>query len=430
LQERESKQSQQRSQLADDNDQAKTSHSIPISTQTLCCAQSAQFYAHMAMDVKRIIIIGGGIGGLAAALALQRRGFRIAVYERAPEIREIGAGLIITPNARRALNDLGVDEALEAASSCVAVMHSCDYATGATVRAVQNAQIVKQHGMATLQVHRADLHSLLMEAVLANDPEALHPGHEFVALEQDETGVSVTFSNAASDRADVLIGADGNASTVRSFLFPGEATKFNGQVAFRALVPDELVPPSARRLQMAMHPAPKRYLLHYPLRRGSIMNLIGCGQSDLWEEEGWSIPATNAEFANAYSDFAPDLVTLIRNIPSGALFKWGLRDREPLKTWTVGRVTMLGDAAHPMTPFLGQGACMAIEDALLLGRAFAASETLREALQRYEAARKTRGTNVQLWSREEGLALQDPGRTRRSAADRGLLDYDPASVPV
>jgi salicylate hydroxylase len=382
------------------------------------------------MDTKRIIIIGAGIGGLAAGLALQRRGFRVAVYERAAEIREIGAGLIVTANARRALRDLGVDQALEAASSCVPVMYTCDYATGAVMRSVTNEQIFRQYGMATLQVHRADLHGLLLEAVHANDRQALHPGHEFVALEQDATGVSVTFANGASDRADAVIGADGNASAVRSFLFPGEATKFNGQVAFRALIPDALVPPSARQLQMAMHPAPRRYLLHYPLRGGRIMNLIGCGQSNSWEEEGWSIPATNEEFANAYSDFAPDLAGLIRSIPHGALFKWGLRDREPLKTWTVGRVTMLGDAAHPMTPFLGQGACMAIEDALLLGRAFAATEAVEEALRRYEAARKTRGTNVQLWSREEGQALQDPNRPRRPATDRGLLDYDPVAVPV
>ena len=384
----------------------------------------------MAMDTKRIIIIGAGIGGLAAGLALQRRGFKVVVYERAAEIREIGAGLIVTANARRALRDLGVDQALEAASSCVPVMYTCDYATGAVMRSVTNEQIFRQYGMATLQVHRADLHGLLLAAVHANDPQALHPSHEFVALEQDATGVSVTFANGASDRADVVIGADGNASAVRSFLFPGEATKFNGQVAFRALIPDALVPPSVRQMQMAMHPAPRRYLLHYPLRAGSIMNLIGCGQSNSWEEEGWSIPATNEEFANAYSDFAPDLANLIWSIPHGALFKWGLRDREPLKVWTVGRVTMLGDAAHPMTPFLGQGACMAIEDALLLGRAFAATETVEEALRRYETARKTRGTNVQLWSREEGLALQDPNRPRRPATDRGLLDYDPVAVPV
>lgn len=382
------------------------------------------------MTVRKIIIVGAGIGGLAAALALQRRGFRVVVYERAQEIREIGAGLIITSNARRPLHNLGIDKALEAASSCAPVHHLCNYATGAIERAVQNEQILRQYGMATLQVHRADLHGLLMEAVRANDPGCLRPGHEFLGLEQDEAGVSVKFANGASDSADVLIGADGNASAVRTLLFPGEATKFNGQVAFRALIPDELVPASIRRLQMAMNPAPRRYLLFYPLRGGRIMNLIGCGQSDSWEAEGWSILATNEEFANAYFDFAPELVALIRNIPPGALFKWGLRDREPLKTWTVGRVTMLGDAAHPMTPFLGQGACMAIEDALLLGRAFAASETVHDALRRYEAARKTRGTNVQLWSREEGRALQDPNRTRRSALDRGLLAYDPVAVPV
>jgi salicylate hydroxylase len=181
---------------------------------------------------------------------------------------------------------------------------------------------------------------------------------------------------------------------------------------------------------MVMHPAPRRYLLHYPLRGGALMNLIGCGQATHWEAEGWAIPATNDEFAAAYADVAPHLLHLIHAIPPGALFKWGLRDRDPLATWVQGRVAMLGDAAHPMTPFLGQGACLAIEDALVLGRAFAASATVHEALHRYEAARKDRGTSVQLWSREEGQALQDPSKPRRTAIDRGLLAYDPVSVPV
>jgi salicylate hydroxylase len=384
----------------------------------------------MAAIARQIMVIGAGIGGLAAALALQRRGFKVDVYERAGEIREIGAGVVIAPNARRALRDLGVDAALEALSSSVSVLHTCNYRTGEIVRTNRNEQIVERQGMGVLQVHRADLHTLLMEAVLTNDPAALNPGHEFVRLEQDGTGVTVTFANGAVRRADVVIGADGNASAVRSFLFPGEAPRFNGQVAFRALIPDELVPEAIRERELAMHPAPRRYLLHYPLRRGRIMNLIGCGQSASWQEEGWAIPATNQEFAEHYSDFAPELLTLIRNIPVGELFKWGLRDREPLGTWTQGRVTMLGDAAHPMTPFLGQGACMALEDALLLGRAFAAASTIDEALKRYEGARKPRGTNVQLWSREEGMALQDPTRPRYTALDRGLYDYDPVGVPV
>jgi salicylate hydroxylase len=160
-----------------------------------------------------------------------------------------------------------------------------------------------------------------------------------------------------------------------------------------------------------------------------MMNLIGLGQSATWEEEGWSIPAANEEFAAAYSDFAPGVVEMIRSIPSGGLFKWGLRDREPLATWTNARVTMLGDAAHPMTPFLGQGACIAIEDGLVLGRAFALAGSIEEALSRYEAARKTRGTNVQLWSREQGRNLQ-ASRKGQTAVELGLLDYDPVNTPI
>ena len=382
------------------------------------------------MTIGRILIVGGGIGGLSAALALQQRGFEVTVYERATEFKEIGAGLIVSANARKALQNLGIDAALAAASSCSATLYTCDYRTGAVAREVSRKEISQRFGLPSLEVHRADLHGLLLKAARHHGPENLHPGHEFVRLDQHENGVRATFANGHTDTADVLIGADGNASAVRSFLFPREPPKFNGQVAFRALIPDELVPDSVRRMGLAMHPGPKRYLLHYPLRGGRIMNLIGCGQSDHWEEEGWAIPATNEEFATAYWDFAPHLLALIRNIPPGALFKWGLRDREPLPEWTCGRVAMLGDAAHPMTPFLGQGACLAIEDSLVLARAFAASSDVAEALARYEAARKPRGNGVQLLSREEGRALQDPDKVRRTAADRDLLAYDPVNASV
>lgn len=378
----------------------------------------------------RVLIVGAGIGGLSAGLALKRRGFDVVIYERASEIREIGAGLIVTANARRALADLGIDAALAAASSCNPIAYTCDYRTGAVFREISNTETARRFGLPSLQVHRADLHGLLLASFRANAPHTVRAGHEFVGLEQDQNGVRAWFANGHSDTADVLIGADGNASAVRSFLFPSEPPRFNGQIAFRALIPMALVPDPVRRLGYGMHPSPKRYLLHYPLRGGTIMNLIGCGQSDQWEEEGWAIRATNDEFAAAYWDFRPDALELIRNIPPDALFKWGLRDREPLGAWTSGRVAMLGDAAHPMTPFLGQGACIAIEDALVLGRAFALSRSAPEALARYEAARKPRGNAIQIASREEGRALQDPGIRRRTAIDRGLLAYDPVTVPV
>ncbi len=377
-----------------------------------------------------IIIVGGGIGGLAAAVALQQRGFAVRVYERAAELREIGAGVIVQPNGRQVLSDLGLDDKLAERSSCMTAMYTCDYATGEVLQRTANADMARAYGRPLLAVHRADLHDVLLQGALAHDPQAVRPGHGFIGLEQDADGVTVRFENGVTDRADVVIGADGISSSVRSFLFPDEPSEFNGQVAFRALVPAALVPLAVQERELAMHRAPGRYLLHYPLRGGAIMNLIGCGQTDAWEAEGWSIPATNDEFLAAYADFAPDLLQLIRNIPEGELFKWGLRDRAPLDTWTVGRVAMLGDAAHPMTPFLGQGACMAIEDGLVLGRAFAAATSVDEALARYETARKPRGNGVQLLSLEEGRALQDPTLERKGAAGFGLLDYNASTVPV
>jgi len=377
----------------------------------------------------RIVIIGAGIGGLTAALALLRRGFRPVVYERAPVAREIGAGVIIWPNARRALRDLEIDEALAAISSDVRTSYFCDYATGSILDVRWGEQLIEQHGMGNLQVHRGDLHGLLLQAVLANNAEAVRPGHQFIRLAQDGDGVTVEFANGARVPCDVVVGADGNASAVRSYLFPGEAPVFTGQVSFRALIPWDVLPPAIAERKYAMYPGPQRMLLHYPLRGGRIMNLVANGRSASWEEEGWAIPATNEEFAAAYSDFAPEVVAMIRSIPAGALFKWGLRDREPLASWTKGRVTMLGDAAHPMSPFLGQGACIAIEDGLVLGRAFELAGSIEEALARYEAARKVRGTNVQLWSREQGRNLQ-ASRKGETAIERGLLDYDPVTVLV
>lgn len=378
----------------------------------------------------RVVIIGGGIGGLALALGLQRRSIAVAVYERASELREIGAGIIMQPNGRKGLVDLGVDTAVAAVSSCMRTLHACHYATGEILAATPNEAIAARYGLASLAVHRADLHGVLLAAVRANDADAVHAAHEFHALEQDADGVTVRFTNGASVRAGVVVGADGNGSAVRSFLFPGEPARFNGQVAFRAVLPIEVVPPLVTERELAMHRGPRRYLLHYPLRGGRLMNLIGCGHTDTWEEEGWSIPATNDQFLDAYGDFAPHLLELIAAVPDGELFKWGLYDRAPLARWTVGRVAMLGDAAHPMTPFLGQGAAMAVEDAVVLARALAASATVAEAFARYQAVRCERGNNVARWSLEEGRALQDPTIPNKGAAGYGLLDYDPATVAV
>lgn len=382
------------------------------------------------MGPDRVMVIGGGIGGLSFALALQRRGIPVRVYERATELREIGAGIVLQPNGRKGLADLGIDGAVAEVSHCPPMLHACHYATGEVLAATPNTSLAERFGLPSLTVHRGDLHSVLLAAVRANDADAVHAAHEFVALEQDADGVTVRFANGATERADAVVGADGNGSAVRSWVFHEEPARFNGQVAFRAVLPIESVPAAVRERDFAMHRGPGRYLLFYALRRGRLMNLIGCGRTDAWEEEGWSIPATNAQFLDAYADFAPYLLELIAAVPDGALFKWGLYDRVPLESWTSGRVAMLGDAAHPMTPFLGQGAAMAVEDAVVLARALDAAGSIAEAFATYERVRRDRGNNVARWSLEEGRALQDPTIANKGAVGYGLLEYDPAAVPL
>lgn len=386
------------------------------------------------MRSTRISIIGAGIGGLTAALSLQRRGFKVSVFERAAQLGEVGAGILVTPNSQRALDDLGVGEQIRAGASCEPAGHYARYDTGEILLSTDTKSVVEKYGYAILQVHRADLHAVLTKAVEANDPGALHTGHELVDIRQTGTAVSATFNNGAVVDADVLIGADGNASRVRSVVFGDAPPRFTGQVAFRALIPADAVPASLAGRGKVMYFGPQRMVLHYPLRGGRLMNLIGIGRTPHWEEEGWAIPATKEEFLELYSDFNQPVRELIQAIPAGGVSKWGLRDREPVASWVQGRVALLGDAAHPVTPFLGQGANIAMEDGFVLGRAFAESASVREALERYEAARKERGTMVQLMSREQGEALQgakaegfSPGRP---PVERGLFEYDPVRVPI
>lgn len=382
------------------------------------------------MKLDQVVVIGGGIGGLSLALALQRREIAVTVYERATELREIGAGIIMQPNGRRGLRDLGVDAAVESVSSSPSMFHGCHYATGEVLSSRSSAAMAERYGLSSLAVHRGDLHAVLLAAVRANDASAVREGHAFVSLDQDVDGATAHFANGASVRAPLIVGADGNGSAVRSHVFPGEPATFNGQVAFRAVLPSDRVSSIVRERELGMYRGPGRYVLYYPLRGGELTNLIGCGQTNEWEAEGWSLPATTEQFLDAYADFAPHLLELIGAVDDGDLFKWGLYDRKPLESWTSHRVAMLGDAAHPMTPFLGQGAAMAVEDAVVLARSVEMSDTVSQALQRYQATRSERGNNVALWSWEEGRALQDPTIQNRGAAGYGLLDYDPARVEI
>jgi salicylate hydroxylase len=382
-----------------------------------------------------VAIIGGGIGGLTAALSLQHFGVPVRVFEQARAPREIGAGVTVTPNAMNALDFLGIGSALAEQAGETLRYFVRSAADGRELeRGPDPDSFLPEFGAGYCNLHRGDLHLALTDAVTKNDKDAIVLDHRFDHLEQNENKVTAHFSNRTSFEAPALIGADGGASAVRDSVFGGQDATYTGHVALRALVPFARVPRAIAADPYALYVGPGRSLIHYPLRSETTMNLLGNAQAPQWQAEGWSIPATATEFLGLFEDFPEPVRELIAAIPEQALFKWGLREREPLSAWTRGRVTMLGDAAHPMTPYLGQGACMAIEDGMILGRAFAVSQGLAEAFSRYEAARRDRANGVQLAARYQGTqhhgsTASGPG-SGKTAVTLDLFSYNPVTAAV
>jgi 2-polyprenyl-6-methoxyphenol hydroxylase-like FAD-dependent oxidoreductase len=388
--------------------------------------------------IQHVLVVGSGIGGLSAALALQRHGFRVSLYERASVANELGAGVVLTPNAIHGLKYLGVGDQVIAHSSQSRGHEYRHYRSGEVLQRRPPAEAyAANYGAGIYYVHRADLHGALLAAVLDNDPDCVHCGHAFTDFSQDEECVAVRFANGASVEGDALIGADGCRSVVREALHGREPVAYMGQVAFRALVP------STRLLEgydfrRSMHLGPGRLFLSYPLRKNSFMNVVAIARQRAWQEESWIVHASVSELLELYADFDDEVCGLIKAIEVWTLFKWGLHDRSPLARWSFGRVTLLGDAAHPMSPFLGQGAALAIEDGVVLGRCLAEACDLPTALALYERVRRPRANAAQHHSRARADALQgafvDGFDAQRDAEDTRLLGalfaYDPATAPL
>ena len=274
----------------------------------------------------------------------------VRVFEQARALREIGAGVTITPNAMSALDFLGIGPALAGQAGETLRYFVRSAADGSELeRGPDPGSLAAELGAAYCNLHRADLHAALTEAVTKNDPDAIALDHRFESLEDDGSTVTVRFSNRATCQAPALIGADGGASAVRDVVFGGQDASYTGHVALRALVPFTRVPPAIIADPYTLYVGAGQSLIHYPLRSNTTMNLLGNAQAAQWQAEGWSIPATVQEFLSLFGDFPGPVRELPAAIPGGELFKWGQRDREPLPAWTRGRVTMLGDAAHPMT---------------------------------------------------------------------------------
>src|SRR5258708_6429560 len=348
----------------------------------------------MATKMPHILIAGAGIGGLTAALALLRAGFEVDVYEQAADLKEVGAGVQIAANGSLVLHTLGLTEAIEDVASIASGKEIRLWSTGQRWPLFDlGAASVERYGFPYYLLYRADLHRVLADAVRRVRKDAIHLGAKCTGFEQRGNGVRLHLEGGAAIAGHALVGADGVHSTIRQGLFGADRPAFTGCMAWRGLIPmDRLPRPLARPVGTNWF-GPGGHIVHYPVRRGMLMNFVGIVERADWLKESWNERGTHAECAGDFAGWHDDIHTLIRNIETP--YKWALIGREPLARWSEGRVTLLGDACHPMLPMLAQGANMALEDGLILARCLAASpEDIPAALARYEAARLKRTTRA------------------------------------
>lgn len=350
-----------------------------------------------------ILIIGAGMGGLTAGLAMLQRGIDVAIYEDAPELGEVGAGLSIQASTRLVIESLGLIEALADEVVTLSGIGRRHYQTGELLTLQDFGENDwRTGGPHAWVMHRADLHSALVAAIQAIDPECIHLGHRFTGFTQDEGGVEARFANGVSAKGAALVGADGLRSTTRAALFGADNPRYGGIVSWRGLVPMDRIRPGLVTPESCRWIGPDWRFQVYPVHHGTLMNYIASVANQTWQIESWK---EHSEIADALAMFEggdPTILEIIAATPPELCFKWALFDRDPLERWTVGRATLLGDAAHPLLPFLGAGAGLAMEDGVVLARCLKHDADIPAAFERYEGLRKARATASQLAARENG----------------------------
>jgi salicylate hydroxylase len=371
----------------------------------------------------RVAIVGGGIGGLAAAAFLHRAGLPSVVYEQAAELKEVGAGLVLAPNAVRLLRRLGAMDRLRDRAVPLDVGWEFRRWEDGRVLSAENLATSCQrlYGERTYTVHRADLADAVRSAV---PPDAVQLGKRCISITVGGDSAVLAFTDGASTEADVVIGADGVHSMVRGAVVEPSPATFSGICAFRAIVPVDRAPEFARRRAQTLWIGPDHHLVHYPISGETGINIVAFAPAGDYTTESWSATATVEEFLAEFAGWDSRLQELIQG--AGTPGRWALLDRAPLQRWSHGSVTLLGDAAHPMFPFFAQGAAQSIEDAAVLARCLAQdTQAPAHALRRYESLRLGRTTRLQEVSHTRAHVNHLQDGPEQEARDAALAGADP-----
>ena len=346
-----------------------------------------------------IIIVGGGIGGLAAALALATRGYPALVLEQAAEFREVGAGIQLGPNSWRCLRALGAEPQAKRLAVFPGALVMMDAVTAEQVISVPLAGFEARFGAPYALIHRADLLDALLAACRNSPMITLETSRQVSGISDDGAMVHVRTTDGRVYDTPALIGADGLWSTIRSAILADGKPRVAGHITYRSVLPASEVPDRLRRNEMILWSGPKCHLVHYPLRGGELFNLVAVFHSNRYEE-GWNSFGDPAELHERFQHTCDEVRLMLEKISEWRM--WVLCDREPVKMWSKGRVTLLGDAAHPMLQYLAQGAGMALEDALCLARCLDEADTVGQAFEAYPLERFLRTGRVQLTARLYG----------------------------
>jgi len=375
----------------------------------------------------QVAIVGGGIGGLAAGLFLREANVDVTIYEQASALDEVGAGIIVPPNMVRPLHRLGL--AGQLAEFAVRLEHSWEFRrwqNGAVIATTSMQEAERLYGAPCYVAHRADLRAFLHRAL---PPDILRLGHQCVGVQQKQGEVELQFRTRAGAetcvRPDVVIGADGIHSLIRDAVVLKNEPRFSGLCAFRCMVPAENAPEIARRPVQTLWLGPGRHFVHYPVSGGRLINIVAMAPAGEWRTESWTAEGRISDLLREFETWDERVRQLI--LSATETKRWALYDRTPIETWTRGRITLLGDAAHAMLPFLAQGAAQAIEDAAALGESLrSANQTsIGAALMLYEATRRPRANSILLGSRGREIRNHLPDGPEQQQRDAELAVGDP-----